>query len=98
MNRNLPYGYNTLGAYSLIKLTAKLSETQRNRLSNTYYQYMHFIPLRNGKTRIEGVLHCDYMSNWLFALKDALLLSKIEFLEDQRTDIHQAHYGNNQVC
>jgi len=98
MNRNLPYGYNALGAYNTVKLTAKLSETQRNRLSNTYYQYMHFIPLRNGNTRIEGVIHCEYMKDWLFAFQDALLQSKIEFLEDQRTNIHKAHYGNNQVC
>lgn len=97
MNRNLPFGYNALGAYALIKLNVKLSETQRTRLSNTYYMHMHFIPLRNGNTRIEGVLHQEYMSEWLFAFQDAILQSKIEFLEEKRTNNHKAHYGNNQV-
>jgi len=97
MNRNLPFGYNALGAYNLIKLNVKLSETQRNRLSNTYDQHMHFIPLRNGNTRIEGVLQSEYMSAWLFALKDALLQSKIEFLEEQVSNIHKAYYGIDQV-
>ena len=98
MNRNLPFGYNALGAWTTIKLNIKLSETHRNRLSNTYHQYMHFIPLRNGNTRVEGVLHNEYMSEWLFAIQDAILQSKIEFLEEQRTSIHASHYGNNQVC
>ena len=96
MNKTLKFGYDSLGAYTLVKLNVKLTDTETAGLDYTYHQFLKFIPNHKGLTRIEGVLHVDMHYDFTKDLKVALLRSKIEVMSNEvntltRRDIPQTH-------
>jgi hypothetical protein len=87
MNKSLRFGYDSIGAYTIIKLNVKLSDGQVKVMDNNYHQWIKFWYNRTRKcnkiTRIEGVLPHDCVSDFVKALKVAVLQSQIEFKMDE---------------
>ena len=87
MNKSLRFGYDSIGAYTIIKLNVKLSDGQVNVMDNNYHQWIKFWNNRTRKcnkiTRIEGDLPHDCVSDFVKALKIAVLQSQIEFKMDE---------------
>ena len=87
MNKSLRFGYDSIGAYTIIKLNVKLSDGQMKVMDNNYHQWIKFWNNRTTKcnkiTRIEGVLPHDCVSDFVKALKIAVLQSQIEFKMDE---------------
>jgi hypothetical protein len=87
MNKSLRFGYDSIGAYTIIKLNVKLSDGQMKVMDNNYHQWIKFWNNRTRKcnkiTRIEGVLPHDCVSDFVKALKIAVLQSQIEFKMDE---------------
>jgi hypothetical protein len=83
MNKTLKFGYDSLGAYALVKLNVKLTDNEIGILDYVYHQYLKFIPNQKGLTRIEGVLPADMHYSFIKDLKCAVLRSKIEMMNDE---------------
>jgi hypothetical protein len=87
MNKSLRFGYDSIGAYTIIKLNVKLSDGQVSVMDYNYHQWLKFCDNRTRKcnkiTRIEGVLPHDCVSDFVKALKIAVLQSQIEFKMDE---------------
>lgn len=86
MNKSMNFGYDALGAYTIIKLNIKLSDTQASIVDASYHDWLKILP--NGKLyRIEGVLPHDTVSAFKKALRIAKLQSDIEFLQDELVEL-----------
>ena len=89
MNKSMRFGYDSIGAYTIIKLNVKLSYVQMKVMDNNYHQWIKFWGNSTRKcnkiTRIEGVLPHDCVSDFVKALKVAVLQSQIEFKMDELT-------------
>lgn len=83
MNKTLKFGYDFLGAYALVKLNVKLTDTQVAYLDYLYHKELKFISNRDGLTRIEGVLNADTLHRFIKYLKCAILRSKIEMMTEE---------------
>jgi hypothetical protein len=82
MNKLANFGYDALGAYTIIKLNVKLSDTQAAIIDAYYHNWLKILP--NGKLyRIEGVLPHISVSTFKKDLRIAKLQSDIEFLQDE---------------
>lgn len=89
MNKSMRFGYDSIGAYTIIKLNVKLSDVQMKVMDNNYHQWLKFwgnsTRRCNKITRIEGVLPHDCVRDFVKALKIAVLQSQVEFKMDELT-------------
>ena len=83
MNKTLKFGYDSLGAYTLVKLNVKLTDTEIGILDYVYHLSLKFISNRDGLTRIEGVLPAQNHHDFMKDLRIAILRSKIEVMSNE---------------
>jgi len=83
MNKSLKFGYDALGAYSLVKINAKLTDYESAKLDALYHNWLKFHITFNGRTRIEGVLPADSLYDFTKDLKIAILQSKMTVMQDE---------------
>lgn len=83
MNKTVKFGYDSLGAYTLVKLNVKLTDYESARLEATYYNWLKFISNHKGLTRIEGVLPVDSHFEFAKDLRCAILQSKMTAMQDE---------------
>lgn len=87
MNKSVNFGYDALGAYTIIKLNVKLSDTQASIVDASYHDWLKILPNKTRRSeklyRIEGVLPHDTVRSFKKALRIALLQSQIEFKQDE---------------
>jgi hypothetical protein len=83
MNKSLKFGYDALGAYSLVKINAKLTDYESARLEALYYNWLKFIPNQKGLTRIEGVMPVDCLHDFTKDLRIAILRSKMTVMQEE---------------
>jgi hypothetical protein len=83
MNKTLKFGYDSLGAYTLVKLNVKLTDTEIGILDYVYHLSLKFISNHNGLTRIEGVLPAQNHHDFMKDLRIAILRSKMEVMSNE---------------
>lgn len=83
MNKSLKFGYDALGAYSLVKINAKLTDYESARLEALHYNWLKFIPNQKGLTRIEGVMPVDCLHDFTKDLRIAILRSKMTVMQEE---------------
>lgn len=91
MNKSLRFGYDSIGAYAIVKLNIKLSDTQASIIDASYHNWLKILPNKTRRSeklyRIEGVLPHDIVSSFAYSLRIALLQSQIEFKQDELTEL-----------
>ncbi len=83
MNKSLKFGYDALGAYSLVKINAKLTDYESARLEALHHNWLKFIPNQKGLTRIEGVMPVDCLHDFTKDLRIAILRSKMTVMQEE---------------
>lgn len=81
------FGIEFFGTHAIIKLRAKISDTDKLRIRENFPELHVYNGARN-TVAIEGCLHHAYYVGFKTMLKDCILSYKIAKLEKERADLY----------
>jgi hypothetical protein len=89
----IKFGLTYFAGFTICKINAKLSNSQREELENKFYG-MQIRPIGKGLTRIEAIMpESTYITEFQFELQRAILNSQIEFKLEALTDLRNRQDG-----